>query len=69
MPLTLRRESKEKGKRKKEKAKDYETDILVSQFVYEQVKNKFDLELVGEATLKGKSGTIKLYKVNREDYE
>ena len=51
------------------KTKDYETDILVSQIVYEQVKNKLDLKLVGTATHKGKSRTMKLYKVNRENYE
>lgn len=51
------------------KTKDYDTDILVSHIVYEQVKSRFELELVGEASLKGKSGTTTLYKVNKENYE
>lgn len=43
------------------KNKKYNTEILISQEVYERVKNDFDMEYIDTVELKGKSKAIKLY--------
>lgn len=43
--------------------KAFGADLLVSEAVYEKVKEEFEFELGGEATVKGKSEPLKLYRV------
>lgn len=45
------------------KNKKYKTEILISQEVYERVKNDFVMEFIDTVELKGKSKAIKLYTV------
>jgi adenylate cyclase len=44
--------------------KEYGVDLLVSQSVYEQVKDDFEFKEVGETTLKGKENKTTLYTVD-----
>lgn len=43
--------------------KVYGTDLLVSDEVFDRVKDEFGLDLAGEAEVKGKAKPLKLYKV------
>ena len=43
--------------------KDYQTNIIISEFTYEHVKNHFITKELGDVTVKGKSRPVKIYAV------
>jgi len=43
--------------------KDYQTNIIISEFTYERVKNHFITKELGDVTVKGKSRPVKIYAV------
>ena len=51
------------GSRLESITKDYKTNIIISEFTYEHVKNHFITKELGDVTVKGKSRPVKIYAV------
>jgi adenylate cyclase len=51
------------GSRLESITKDYKTNIIISEFTYEHVKNHFVTKELGDVTVKGKTKPVKIYAV------
>jgi adenylate cyclase len=51
------------GARLESITKDYKTNIIISEFTYEHVKNHFVTKELGDVTVKGKTRPVKIYAV------
>jgi len=51
------------GSRLESITKDYKTNIIISEFTYEHVKDHFVTKELGDVTVKGKSRPVKIYAV------
>lgn len=51
------------GARLESITKDYKTDIIISEFTYEHVKDHFATKELGDVTVKGKTRPVKIYAV------
>jgi adenylate cyclase len=51
------------GSRLESITKDYKTNIIISEFTYEQVKDHFLIKELGDVTVKGKTKPVKIYAV------
>ena len=51
------------GSRLESITKDYKTNIIISEFTYEHVKDHFITKELGDVTVKGKSRPVKIYAV------